>query len=66
MTDVPNMFMYTSGVSLSEPHINGYCNARSVYMYVYIMVRPSPARRFIHSVLRPYAMFWSEKSAWSK
>ena len=45
------------------PH-KRYFNARSVY--IIIMVRPSPARRFIDSVLRPHAMFSAEKSAWLK
>ena len=44
------------------PH-KRYFNARSVYIF---MVRPSPARRFIDSVLRPHAMFSAVKSAWSK
>ena len=45
------------------PH-KRYFNARSVY--IIIMVRPSPARRFIYSVLGPHAMFSAVKSAWSK
>ena len=40
-----------------------YFNARSVYI---IMVRPSPVRRFVDSVLGPHAMFSAVKSAWSK
>ena len=52
------------GASLSEPHING-TSMRAVFIYIF-MVRPSPARRFIHSVLRPHAMFSADKSAWSK
>ena len=51
------------GASLNEPHING-TSMRAVF--IYIMVRPSPARRFIDSVLRPHAMFSAEESAWSK
>ena len=36
------------GASLSEPHIDEL-NVRNLYMvYIYIMVRPSPARRYIH------------------
>ena len=35
-------------------------------MYVLWYVRPSPARRFIDSALRPHAMFSAVKSAWSK
>ena len=51
------------GASLSEPHIN--CTSMRA-VFIYIMVRPSPARRFIHLVLRPHAMFSAVKSAWSK
>ena len=47
------------------PH-KRYFNAHSVYMYVLWYVRPSPARRFIDSALRPHAMFSAVKSAWSK
>ena len=47
------------------PH-KRYFNARSVYIMVTRYVRPSPARRFISSVLRPHAMFSAVKSAWSK
>ena len=59
---------YIIGASLREPHING-TSMRAVFICMYIciiMVRPSPARRFIRSVLRPHEMFRAEKSAWSK
>ena len=41
---------------------------RAVFICIYVLwyVRPSPARRFIHSILRPHAMFSAVKSAWSK
>ena len=56
------------GASLSEPHING-TSMRAVFicMFIFILfwyVRHPAARRFIHSVLRPHAMFLAEKSAW--
>ena len=39
--------LYIIGASLSEPHIDEL-NVRNLYIYIYIMVRPSPARRHIH------------------
>ena len=50
------------GASLSEPHING-TSMRAVFIYIMVRLRPSPARRFIESVLRPHAKFSAEKSA---
>ena len=56
--------IYDWGEPERAPH-KRYFNARSVYMYYYYgtYVRHSAARRFIHSVLRPHAMFWAAKSA---
>ena len=37
------------GASLSEPHIDelNVCNLYIMYIYIYFLVRPSPARRYI-------------------
>ena len=43
------------GASLSEPHIGENCTRNPyIIIIIFIMVRPSPARRSIYNVQRPH------------